>query len=210
MIFLGVYQDWFLAVWTINRLLVLTNEQILVRSDGHYNHEFASVLLQRERVLIVRGDERLKVSGNGGLYTHTWLSLFLRFSLDSYLIKIDPDTGINHPPTFPAEFDVACNFMNGALRGGAVAFTRQAVQMLVASRFLLDEKYQPLRWCYRWRNTEWIPCEDAILYDAIQRLGLTLVHWDDVYCRHSAESFNPPYSINSYSFYHPIGRTSDE
>ena len=143
MIFLGVYQDWFLAVWTINRLLALTDEQILVRSDGHYNHEFASILLQRERVLIVRGDERLKVSGNGGLYTHTWLSLFLRFSLDSYLIKIDPDTGVNHPPTFPAEFDIACNYIRSSLRGGAmwrshlpsaIALTRQAVQMLVARR----------------------------------------------------------------------------
>jgi len=209
MIFLGVYQDWFLAVWTINRLLAFTNEQILVRSDGDYDNKLASNLLQRERVLLVRGDKRLKAAGNGGLYTHTWLSLLLRFSLDSYLIKIDPDTGINHTPTLPAEFDVACNFMNGALRGGAVAFTRQAVQIIVASRFLLDEKYQPLRWCYRWRDLEWIPCEDAILYDVIQRLGLNLVDWDDIYCRHSEEAFNPPCSINSYSFYHPIGRTND-
>jgi hypothetical protein len=130
--------------------------------------------------------------------------------LDSYLIKIDPDTGINHPPTFPAEFDVACNYIRGSLRGGAIAFTRQAVQIIVTSRFLLNEKYKLLRWCYRWRNTEWIPCEDAILYDVIQRLGLTLVHWDEVYCRHSEEAFNPPCSINSYSFYHPIGKTDDQ
>jgi len=130
--------------------------------------------------------------------------LYLKFSTDSYLIKIDPDTGVNHAPTLPPKFDIACNFVEGSLRGGAIAFSRNAAQTIVNSQSLLDEKYQELRWCYRWRNTEWIPCEDAILYHVIQRLGLNLVHWNDVYCRHRQEAFNPPDSLNTYSFYHPI------
>jgi len=130
--------------------------------------------------------------------------LYLKFSTDSYLIKIDPDTGVNHAPTLPPKFDIACNFVEGSLRGGAIAFSRNAAQTIVNSQSLLDEKYQELRWCYRWRNTEWIPCEDAILYHVIQRLGLNLVHWNDVYCSHHQEAFNPPDSLNTYSFYHPI------
>jgi len=205
MIFLGVYRDWAKAIHTVNRLLEHTNEQILIRSDGDYDNKLASQLLQRNRVLVVRGKKRLKVVGSGGLYTHHWLSLFLQFSRDSYLIKIDPDTGVNHAPSLPSvSFDVACNYFDDALRGGAIAFTRRAVQKIFGLQVLFDHKYKPLRWCYRWRKTQWIPCEDAILYDVIQRLGLKLVHWDDVYCRYSEEAFNPPYRLSGYSLYHPI------
>jgi len=214
MIFLGVYRDWAKAIHTINRLLEHTNEQILIRSDGDYDNKLASQLLQRNRVLLVRGKRRLKVVGSGGLYTHNWLSLFLQFSRDSYLIKIDPDTGVNHAPNLPSDnFDVACNYVDGSLRGGAIAggkwlrhiaFARRAVQKIVGLQVLFDHKYKPLRWCYRWRKTQWIPCEDAILYDVIQRLGLKLVHWDDVYCRHSEETFSPTVPLENYSLYHPL------
>jgi len=204
MIFLGVYHDGLSCVYTVKRLLKLTDEYIVVRSDGHSDETVASALLHQERVLIVNGKERLKARGRGGENAHHYLSLFLKFSQDSYLIKIDPDTGVNHAPTLPAEFDVACNFVEGSLRGGAIAFSRQAAEAIVNSELLLAETYQSLKWCYRWRKTEWISCEDAILYDVVQRLGLDLVDWTDVYCRHREESFNPPDSLNFYSLYHPI------
>lgn len=206
MIFLGIYDEWRLAINTLNRVLTLTNERVMARADGTYDPVIFPFLSNYHRVLFVRGRERLKVRGNGGLACHTWLKLFLQFSQDSYLIKIDPDSVINRAPTVPTGYDVASNYsaVKHHLLGGAIAFSRIAVKLIVDSQLLLDQKYQGRNWCYRWRNQEWIPCEDAILYDVIQRLGLNLVHWDDVYCCHSDQPFNPPKPLHSYSLYHPI------
>ncbi len=209
MIFIGVYDDWLNGVYTVKQVLKLTEEKVIVRSDGHYNETFSSALLHQKQVLLVKGEKRLKARGHGGENAHNYLSLYLRFCPDSLMIKIDPDTGVNHAPTLPCKFDVACNYVEGSLRGGAIAFSRNAAQTIVNSRLLLEKKYKPLRWCYRWREKEWIPCEDAILYDVIQRLGLNLVFWHDVYCRHREEAFNPPYSLSCYSLYHPIGCQGD-
>jgi len=124
MIFLGVYQDWLQCVYTVKRLLQRTDEKILLRSDGDYDETLATALFHQERVLIIKGKERLKARGCGGRNAHNYLSLYLKFSTESYLIKIDPDTGVNHAPTLPPEFDVACNYVKRSLRGGAMSSTR--------------------------------------------------------------------------------------
>jgi len=209
MIFLNIYDEWLQSSIVVTQLLDLTNEKILIRTDGFCYKEFANWLkLFANRVGIVQGDKRLKVAGNGGLLGQTWLKLFLLLSTDSYLIKIDPDTGINRAPMFPSRFEVSCNYRDDHryLLGGALLFSRDAVEKIVKSELMLDRKYQSREWCYRWRHQEWIPCEDAILYDVIHRLGLDLSWWDDVYCCHSNEVFSPPRPLNSYSFYHPIER----
>ena len=215
MIFLGIYDEWKLATSLIPRLIQLTNESILIRTDGTWSDEFSSfyssfIVEYPHRILTVRGKERLKIKGNGGLLCHTILEIFLKFTDDLYLIKIDPDTGINHAPTVPTEFDVAANYSDeGYLLGGAIAFSRSAIQKIVESSLLLDKKYKAPRWCYRWRDREWIPCEDAILYDVIQRLGLNLLDWEDVYCCHSKQPFNPPRPLEHYSLYHPVRRKDE-
>lgn len=215
MIFLGVYDEWELATSLIPRLIKLTNECILVRTDGTWSDKFSSfyssfIVEHPHRILTIRGKERLKVKGKGGALCHQVLNSFFFTNLQPYLIKIDPDTGINHAPTVPTEFDVASNYSSqGYLLGGAIAFSRSAIQAIVESSLLLDEKYKSLRWCYRWRDREWIPCEDAILYDVIQRLGLNLVDWEDVYCCHSQQPFNPPRPLEHYSLYHPVRRKDE-
>jgi len=206
MIYLGVYQDWTKACYTVNRLINLTNERIFIKSDGNYHPTYGSYLLNlSNRIVLVRSHVRQKVRGSGGAYTQSWMQCFLSFfDGEDYLIKVDPDTGINHAPILPDAFDVACNYIEGSLRGGAIALSKVAIQTIIESGLLKDEKYKELRWCYRWRNTEWIPCEDAILYDVIQRLNLNLVFWDDVYCTHADEPFNPPNLLSNYSLYHPL------
>lgn len=206
MIFLGVYDDWIKATFTVKQLLAKTEEKIVVRFDGQKN-PLSSEFPCEKRVFLVWGSERLKQRGYGGRNAHNYLNLYLSFSKDDTLIKIDPDTGVNRAPILPDSFDVASNVLDLGedkyLQGGAMAFSSYAAHRIIDSKILLDDKYKGLDWCYRWQRKEWIPCEDKILYDVIQRLKLNLVDWNDVYATRY-DSFNPPYPMESYSFYHPL------
>jgi len=208
MFYIGVYDEWEQLEITVRQILEKTDKRIFIRSDGNYHPEIGNRLLYlSSRVLILRSQLREKVKGQGGRYTSSWMSAFFNMFSMPYVIKVDPDTGINHEPTLPfpiPEFDIACNYVKGSLRGGAIALTRPAIKRILQSEILFDPKYQDLRWCYRWRNQEWISCEDAILYDVAEILDLRLVHWNDVYCCHANEPFNPPNPLDTYSLYHPI------
>lgn len=170
---------------------------VLVIADGHEpSVEFTSWVIA-QRFHYVHGD-RLKRRAYGG----AWVERFLRLGTTGHpdwLIKLDADAMLHRPFRYmPPAGDIAGTLVthstNGLtlVRGGCVAYSRDAIAKILNSQLLKDDLYKTApRFCYRRYQDyvlpgeqvsgEAIASEDAIVADVAVKLGLTLVPWHEVH-----------------------------
>lgn len=213
--FLGVYKDQSLAKTSIQKLkLFYPQADIISISDGVEDADYAEFCADYKVNYWVR--ERLKTMQFGGLWTAQFLTAMLWSEAD-ILIKLDPDSGINSqldPSTFPnADLFGNLRVAGGRphIQGGFIAFRRAAARAIIESKLLGSSEYCTTHYSYprfmppylqqgEQFSTEWLTCEDVILWDVIQKLGLKVAEYDQVWC-HFKDACPSP---EKYAVVHPV------
>ena len=197
--FIGVYKDQALAAKCILALQYLYPEASIVSiSDSVQDSKYAKFCNLYSVSYFV--GIRLKLMEFGGQWSARFLKALLETDAD-VLIKIDPDTGI-HAPLDSSRFPKADIFGNirvvggkHHIQGGFIAIWRQAAATILDSGLLGSMEYRGYSYSYpRFQapylqvgeqpSSEWLTCEDFILWDVAQRLGLKVGEFDQVCCHY--------------------------
>lgn len=213
--FIGVYKDQELAKRAINQIKVFyPGSPIVSISDGIQDDDYA-LFCSANSVIYTQG-ERLKTVPNGGAWTQRWMAEVLKTNSDIY-IKIDPDTYIQGTVTTFPDADVFGSWANGRVNfmffGGAVGYTKHALQTITASGLLLDPKYKDNKYGYqRWgrflkpgetASTELVASQDLILSEVEKALVLTQAAWTAVLIESSNRVITTQQAVG-YAFVHPV------
>jgi hypothetical protein len=171
------------------------------------------------KLTLIEG-ERLKHKPSGGCeFTQRNLEEVVARSQAETIVKLDPDSYIwrsceipsddwfghvhsTHIPFLGSRFDF--------IAGGAMGFSRGAIERMVESRFLLDKKYDHEKGFYnRYKQykkfgdpvgeTDLIRREDWVIGDVCRRLKIKATSWDGVYCVQDEEQVEGGFSIS-----HPV------
>lgn len=213
--YFGVYKDQRFAVQRIAELRKFyPGSPIISIADGVADDDYAEVC--RANGVLYQVGERVKIPAFGGQWTERWFKKFLQDTDSQLIIKIDPDTGVFKTLT---EFPKAEVFgqhhihINGDfhISGGAIGFTRAAVEKIINSGLLKDPVYRNKQFIYdRFGNLarEWevktheaISYQDGIVVDIIKRLGLTHERWYDIFIRQNTYEINV--NPSHFGFVHP-------
>jgi hypothetical protein len=172
-------------------------------------------LYPNDLVVGIPDTPRLKLAQFGGQWTQRWMEAALADAEAEIIIKIDPDTrALKACRAFPTT-DIFGQLApegtyypksNGIICGGAIGFTRAAVQKIVDSKLLLDPKYtQKPYWTEERRfgtPREHIALQDPIVHDIAQRLNLSEGAWDGLDLMMSWEPSRP--FQKTATFVHPV------
>ena len=220
--FLGVYKDQDRAKNTIQSLrFFYPLASIISIADGVKNADYSQFCFEHGINYWV--GERFKLMQFGGAWTARFLAAMLYQTNADVLIKIDPDSGI-HSPLDVSGFPDADLFGNirttggrAHIQGGFIAFRRTAAEALLNSKLLGSAKYCCHSYSYpRFQlpylqegeesSSEWLTCEDVILYDAAHELGLTIADFDQVCCHYRSCPLDAP---SRYAITHPYPYFAD-
>lgn len=137
-------------------------------------------------LVFVHDRDRLKLRRTG-----EWTARYLRLALSTdaeTIIKIDPDACLWRRFVVPDAAWFGVPTLSGVfLRGGAVGFSRATAETLLASGQLLAEskhiysRYGAFRWPHELEDDTLISCQDRIVGDVMQSLGIGWSRWEDVH-----------------------------
>jgi hypothetical protein len=165
---------------------------------------------------LIEGD-RLKHKSSGGCeFTQRNLEEVITRSQAETIVKLDPDSYVwrscgipsddwfghvhsTHIPFLGSRFDF--------IAGGAMGFSRGAIERIIESGILLDRKYDHQKGFYdRYKQykkfgdpvgeTDLIRREDWVIGDVCRRLKIKASSWDDVYCVQDEEQKEDRFAIS--------------
>jgi Zn-finger nucleic acid-binding protein len=187
-------------------------EKLLCAADGEIREDFAEFCRSRG-VIFLPFRDRLKLPEFGGLWLERLFTSALLYSDDSYFIKTEGDTRFWRPFKSLPIADVA-GTLNTCReipfpRGGCVFLKRKALEKILNSGILQDDRYcNNPKFSYRrydeYRyegeaiDTQPVLLADRVLGDVIHRLGLSLTDWSEV-----AIEFRGTPSSRSFAATHP-------
>jgi hypothetical protein len=202
MFYLGVYKDQEKAKACITALQAFYADPILSISDGTKDAEYSRFCIERG-VSHIDG-ARLKLPQFAGLWTERYLEEFL-VSPEPFVLKLDPDTKVQHKVDSFPEADIFCTFKyshSGAkyFSGAALGCSRAAAKRILASRLLRDGEYTkniyahhrylpPLLRKGEELDHSAISLQDEILTDICERLSLDVFEWSDVSLENKSAAF---------------------
>lgn len=143
-------------------------------------------------------EQRLKVPAHGGAWTHRYLENFLKGSTATHLIKLDPDTKVVSELTglpdglaiFGAIGEIKTpRGVDRMPHGGALGFTRSAVQWLVSTKVFLDP--------FLCGNPRYLNHQDVMLRDLAVKHQIPLLDRPDFACGFGRKR------TKTCAFYHP-------
>lgn len=213
--FFGIYQEYELAKRLVDQLRKFyLDSEIICLADGSYDQDFAQLAISAS-VQYVQGT-RLKLQQFGTAWIARNFQAILALSSAPNVIFLDPDSFILRPFAYLPESEVAGNLIplpNGSLllQGGCVFFKRSAIEKVIASQLLADPKYNHPSFGYlRYQlpylqkneqpDSAWLISEDLVNTDIINRLGLSIQEWSDVFCRLRELCPDPEF----YAVLHPV------
>jgi hypothetical protein len=202
MFYLGVYKDQAKAKACIESLQALYADPILSISDGSKDADYSRFCIERG-VSHIDG-ARLKLPQFAGLWTERYLEEFL-VSSEPFVVKLDPDTKVQHKVESFPDADVFCTFKyshSGAkfFSGAALGCSRAAAERILASKLLRDGEYTKPSYAYHRYfppllkkgeelETTAISLQDEILTDISKRLLLQVVEWSDISLENKSAAF---------------------
>lgn len=158
---------------------------------------------------------KLKLPPNAGQWTQRWMTQALATDAD-ILFKIDPDTrALVAATSFPTADVFGQQSTLGTyypkspvtiICGGCIGFQKTAVEKILESGLLLNEKYNVAPYAYAERRygtpRQTVILNDPIMDDVILQLGLTKAVWAGLDLMMSWEPARP-FKPNS-TFVHPV------
>jgi hypothetical protein len=130
------------------------------------------------------------------------------------IVKVDPDTRATNLATFPsadvfgflAPNGIYSPKSSGIFCGAAIGFQSSAVEKILSSGHLTDQKYTRKPFVTPERRyghpREVIALQDPIVADVVSRLRLTTANWPGLHIRFSWDRPVPPPS--GATFIHPV------
>ncbi len=119
-----------------------------------------------------------------GLWTARYLALALGQTNADVIIKMDPDTCLWRELEIPDADWFGTPSRDGQfLRGGAVGMKRGVIQSVLQSRLLLKpsthaySRFQSFRWPHEKEDPIPISCQDRVVGDVMQTLGIAPSLW---------------------------------
>lgn len=183
------------------------NVQIISIFDGLKNSELKQYL-ESFQVMVVEGD-RLKLQKNGAAWLVRMLEKFLELSSAEALIKIEPDSLVLREFK---EFPLSSAGITGTLvetsclqyiTSGCFWIRRSAVQRILNSKILLDNRYKILRsFGYKKQpdEQEWLLNENIVLAQVSSVLNLGQENWKEVCCN----VLPIEEATNEWAVFHPL------
>lgn len=179
---LHVYHDQALAERLVKQIRIFYPEApLLIIGDGV---EVSRELGQQGTVF---NGLRLKHKPSGA-----WTARYLRKGLDEtnadVIVKIDPDTCLWRQFTLPdADWFGTPSNSRKFLRGGAVGISRAAAERVLHSGLLMGPsphcyaRFDTFKWPHEECDLAPLSCQDQIMGDVMQALGIGWTNWPDVY-----------------------------
>lgn len=219
--YFSIYKDELYAV----RLAYQLNKyfpgvEVIVISDGPYHEPSLKTAEYFNPYLKAVRGKRLKAKSTGGCeFTQRNFEVLLAESDSEIFIKLDPDSYINSRCDIPEDDWFGhvhytsipyLNYQFNFIAGGAMGFSRSAIETIVISNHLLDKKYDAEGGFYdrykRYKKfgdpvgeKDFIRREDWIIGDVCRKLKIEPTPWPDVYCVQDKEVDD-----DSFSIVHPV------
>lgn len=128
--------------------------------------------------------ERLKISSSHpqGSWIERYLRLFLEYTPDGDLLKIDPDTQLLNKPRIHKGYDVIAKVHphpSGkiVMESNALYISRYAIKRILDSKYLLEHRQD--RYTYTTSYASKVLMLDWILFDVVYRCGLRIGMWSN-------------------------------
>lgn len=140
---------------------------------------------------------QIKELSNGGEWCIRMIQSFLSYSDAEYMIRMEPDTRFLRPFRYFPSVDFFGNVRGQGerqyIQGGCFGLSRRACQQLIDSGILSSSLYKNPSFAYfryqppylqpgELHSSKQLVATDLVLWDAVQRLGLSWMEWVDVCC----------------------------
>ena len=214
-----VYKEFELAKRLISQLrFFFPLSNILGIADGTYNYEFKEFAWQHNVRYIEA--ERLFRQETGNQWVKRMFWFYTASSHADYLIKIDPDAYVLRRFNFLPHLDIAGTPFTLAnkvtfIHGGCALYSRQAADAILNTNLINDEEYRKnSAFSYRrfmppYKRRDEQPetfkcmCEDRIIGDLEQKLGLKMGEWNEIYADQTEKNPND-YADMKYAVIHAV------
>lgn len=214
-----VYQEFELAKRLISQLkFFFPSSNILGIADGTYNYNFKEFAWQHN-VRYIEG-ERLFRQETGNEWIKRMFWFYMASSHSDYLIKIDPDAYILRKFNFLPYLDIAgtpFTLVNKVtfIHGGCTLYSRQAAHTIFSTDLINSKEYKKnsvfsyKRFMPPYKRRDEQPetfkcvCEDRIIGDLAQKLGLKMGKWTEVNVD-QAEKNPSDYADMKYAVIHAV------
>lgn len=214
-----IYKEFDLAKRLIRQIkFFFPSAQILGIADGTENSNFKEFCFEHNVWYIEH--QRLFYQFTGNQWIKRMFCFFEASSHADYLIKIDPDCYILKRFEFLPYLDIAGTPFKlsdkiAFIHGGCALYSRRACQAILSTDLIDAEEYRTnMAFAYRrflapykQRNEEAeierFFCEDRVIGDVANKLGLKMGQWDEVYAD-QGEKDPKDYADMNYAVIHAV------